>query len=505
MSYQPRMKPDPYQYEAVKRAVKNGSAFGYLMDMGTRKTATTLLEWSQRCEAGDTSDLLVIAPGGCYRNWTVSRGVLEHELSEVDKHLDPALREITAVGTYRSGMGIAERDRLRRVLVHKGPRIIAVNVESISTTEAAREVCTTLLARGRTMMVVDESPIIKNMESIRTQQIIALGEEAPIRRILTGLLAPNSPMDVYSQFYFLDWRIMGCRSFYGFRARYAVLKKMMVPVPQRASEDGSKRERKIRSTIQIVGYRNQDDLRARVAANGFRVRKEEVLTLPPKIYLPPRQVDLTDEQRRVYRELKQQATSQLDCGGWVSPQLPITMMMRLHQVLCGWVGDDERNVRPVRHNRMRELLEVLGQHPRKGIIWSNYDMCIREVAETLRREFGPRSVACFWGGNKATRHEDEARFKGDPDCRWMIANPAAGRYGNTWVVADLVYYYSYTQNLDHQAQSEDRAHRSGQDMSVTYGHMLVRGTVEEKFLWALREKINLSSVINGDNWREWVV
>jgi PAS domain-containing protein len=474
------------------------------MDMGTRKTATALLEWALRVESGDISDLLIIAPAGCYRNWTVSRGDKEHELSEVDKHLNPALRERIAVGTYRSGMGIAERQRLERVLAWKGPRIVAVNVEALSTTQAAREVCERMLERRRCMMVVDESPIIKNPETARTGICMDLGDKAASRRILTGLLAPNGPMDVYAQFQFLDWRIIGMRSFYGFRAKYAITRTMHLPGQMKFNSRTHRLEPK--TTMQIVGYRNQDELAERVASRSFRVRKGDVLTqLAPKVYLPPREVDLTDEQRRVYKELKQLATSQLELGGWVTPSLPITMMLRLHQVLCGHVTDDEGIVRPVAHRRIETLLSALSEHPRKGIIWCCYDFCIREVSEALRREYGSKSVAQFWGGNRSTRAEDEARFRGDPDCRWMVASQAAGGRGNTWVVADLNYYYAYTQNLDHHAQSEDRTHRDGQDLSATYGTLLVPKTVEEKFLHALREKIDLAAVINQDNWHEWIV
>jgi hypothetical protein len=35
--------------------------------------------------------------------------------------------------------------------------------------------------------------------------------------------------------------------------------------------------------------------------------------------------------------------------------------------------------------------------------------------------------------------------------------------------------------------------------------MIVRGTVETKIIEALRDKIDMSSVINGDTWREWVI
>jgi hypothetical protein len=34
---------------------------------------------------------------------------------------------------------------------------------------------------------------------------------------------------------------------------------------------------------------------------------------------------------------------------------------------------------------------------------------------------------------------------------------------------------------------------------------MVRGTVDEKLIKALRKKMDLASVITGDNYREWLI
>ena len=49
------------------------------------------------------------------------------------------------------------------------------------------------------------------------------------------------------------------------------------------------------------------------------------------------------------------------------------------------------------------------------------------------------------------------------------------------------------------------SHVSGQSQSVTYVDLVAPGTVDEVILHALRAKINLSSQVLGDAWREWVV
>ena len=54
-------------------------------------------------------------------------------------------------------------------------------------------------------------------------------------------------------------------------------------------------------------------------------------------------------------------------------------------------------------------------------------------------------------------------------------------------------------------QSEDRAHRIGQEKSVTYIDLVSPGTIDEKILEALRSKINLAQTVLGEDFRAWLV
>ena len=54
-------------------------------------------------------------------------------------------------------------------------------------------------------------------------------------------------------------------------------------------------------------------------------------------------------------------------------------------------------------------------------------------------------------------------------------------------------------------QSEDRAHRIGQVNKVTYIDIIAYKTVDEKVLQALRNKINLASVVLQENVTDWIV
>lgn len=490
MSYQSRTVARAHQDEALARLRAHPQVYALLMGTGTGKTKVILDEWGERVASGDLSNLLVIAPAGAYANWWLDRG--PDEPSEATKHLDPALRERMLIQHWASGGGVKWKRELEAFLLEKArPRMFVMNVEALSIVDIARSACNHFIESGRTLVCLDESTRCKNPTAKRTKQVLKLGAKATARRIATGLVTPQSPLDLYAQFEFLDSSILGCRSFAQFRSIYAVTRREWFAGARWPTEI-------------VVGFRNLDQLWAKIEPWCYSVKKEQCLDLPPKVYTT-RDVSLTDKQRSMYEDLKVHAATVLENEAYVTVTSVITQILRLHQCLCGHLVDEQGNVHDVPEARTGMLLDVLAQHDGKAIIWCSYDHTIRKLHAKLQAEYYPGVVAAFWGGNRSTRLEDESRFKSDPACRFLLATPGAGGLGNTWTQADLVVYYSNSYDLELRAQSEDRAHRFGQTKSVTYVDLVARGTVDEKILQVLRKKINLNATITGDSWREWVV
>lgn len=503
--YTPRLKPRAHQVEALRRVKEKPSSpsdqdvFALLMEMGTGKSKVVCDEFAERVEAKELTDLLIFAPAGCYRNWDYDRG--EDEPSELRKQIHPELYDKMVIAPWVSGMNKAARDRLAAMLACRDrPRALVVNVEAMGVVKKAQEAVEEFVSRGRTLAVVDESTTIKNRRAHRTRRIFELTRKAPARRIMSGLVAPRSPLDLYAQFQFLDWRILGHRAYQSFQSRYAITRPMEVG-------GGGWHPRVIQ---QIVGYRNVEELHELIAPYSFRVLKENCLDLPKKQYLPLRDVPLTDEQRRIYNEIKLFATSQLASESYVTATMVLTQRIRLDQVLCGFVADESGNFHEIPERRTDTLLEVIDEVEGKVIVWTSHDYSVRKISDRLRREYGDDSVAQFWGGNRATRGADERRFKQDPACRFMVATPAAGGRGNTWVGAGLSVYYNNADDLEQRLQSEDRTHRDGLTAPggagrADYVDLCARGTLDERKIKSLRAKLDISTLINGDNYREWLV
>ena len=162
-------------------------------------------------------------------------------------------------------------------------------------------------------MCIRDSPKAK-----RTKAVIKTGIQATYRRILTGEPVTRSPLDLYAQFQFLNPVCLGFSSYYTFRNRYAIMIDMKAGT---------------RSFKKIVGYQRLQELGDQIKPFSYRIKKEDCLDLPPKTYIY-REVELTQDQKKVYKELSDLAVASLD-GAVLSVDTVLTQMLRLHQITCG--------------------------------------------------------------------------------------------------------------------------------------------------------------------------
>jgi SNF2 family DNA or RNA helicase len=220
-----------------------------------------------------------------------------------------------------------------------------------------------------------------------------------------------------------------------------------------------------------------------------------------------REVHLSKEQVVVYKQMQDLALAQLAKGELATTASVLTQIMRLQQICCGHLQPDEGNIQPIKSNRLSELLDVVEEVRGKAIIWATWTHDIHAIEEALAKKYGPRSVATYFG---KTPQEDRQniieRFQ-DPDSelRFFVGQPKTGGYGITLTEANTVIYFSNSYDLEIRLQSEDRAHRIGQNNTVTYVDLVSPGTIDEKILSALRDKINIAGDVLGESAKDWLI
>jgi SNF2 family DNA or RNA helicase len=339
------------------------------------------------------------------------------------------------------------------------------------------------------MMVVDESTVIKNSTALRTKSITKLGNLARYRVIMTGSPITNSPEDLYSQCNFLNHELLGFSSIYTFRARYCQL--------QRLSFGG-------RSFNKVTGYKNLEELNYKLQKFSYRVLKKDALDLPPQVWVK-RIVPMTTEQLDAYMQMKRTALVQLKEETLTTTSV-LAQLIRLHQIVCGHMATDDGKVLSLPNNRIKELLAILEEHGDKAIIWANYRHDIQEIEKTLSKKYGSGSVVTYYGDTpQNVRQEYIERFQTDPETKFFIGQPMTGGRGITLTAASLSIFYSNNYDLEIREQAEARNHRIGTANKVTYIDLVSQGTVDEKIIYALRNKINLATSVLAEEVREWLI
>ena len=476
-----KFKTEPYEHQ--KDALKkcwNKEAFAIFAEMGTGKTKIALDNACILYNRGKIDRLLVVAPKGAYMNW-VDLEIPTHVPDYIEKN----------VLAWKPTTSAKYRAQLKNIMDLSDYRlkIMVMNVEAFSTKKGLN--FAKLFLIGRAMMIVDESTTIKNPQAKRTKNILSLTKETKYRRIMTGSPVTQSPMDLWSQMDFLDPEILGQSSFYAFRTRYAIM------ITANAAGGTHKYQK-------IVKFKNLAQLGQLVSPHSYRILKKDCLDLPDKVYTK-REVELSDEQKQAYAEMKTNAMTMLK-GQSATALNVLTQLIRLHQITCGHMKTDDGDIINFKNLRLDELMQILGETTGKVIIWANYIHDILSIEKAIKEEFGRNSYCTYYGATKA---EDRQKCiydfqNSENDCRFFIGNTQTGGYGITLTAASTVIYYSNNYDLEKRIQSEDRAHRIGQKNAVLYIDLVAKGTVDEKIIQSLRNKVNIAKEISGEELSTWI-
>ena len=480
VNYKFKLKPFDHQVKALEQGW-NKHEFGFFMEMGTGKSKVLIDNIGILHLNYNLEFALIIAPKGVYRNW-VAKEIPEHMSDDVPYR----------VIRWVSSPNKTQQKELKSVAdKFDGLTIFVINVEAFSTVKG-QNAGKWLAQRfgGRGLIAIDESTTIKNHKAKRTKALLKIAAGFQFRRLLTGSPITKSPMDVYSQCEFLRPGLLGFDSYYAFQGRYAVI---------------NRRTMGAHSFQQIVGFKNLDELTERIDRYSFRVLKKDCLDLPDKIYTV-RYVGLTDEQAKMYKSIQETAIVMLESGDLVTAPAVITQLLRLQQVMSGPLKTDDGDTIYFPSRRVDALKEILEEHAGKVIIWSRFRYDIIQITKVLAETYGEESVASYYGDTTDNARNDIVKQFQSPDSklRFFVGNPATAGYGLTLTEADLVVYYANDFNLETRIQSEDRAHRIGQKNNVTYIDLITEGSIDEKIVKSLRDKIDIGAQVLGEQAREWL-
>jgi SNF2 family DNA or RNA helicase len=522
--------------------------FGNVCDMGTGKSKMLLDVAAHMFVNGHINALIIFGNSGSYQTWK-SEHIPLHMSTDAPYELAEWSSKLSGK-KFEAFVSFAEAKATDKL------KIITANIESLNS-KRAFAIFYKFTRQNKTLAAIDESSTIRNPQSGRTKAAFKLRDVSIARRFLTGSPIDNKPLDIWAQLEFLKKGCSGYPSYYAFKAQFADLAPIytMVGIDQRVknlpqikalaaqlkaklgyAEQSILLEvvdiftkaynfKKVKERLdllssvtkdsyyidrlyqlmlgqinKIVGYRNLDEFKAIINKFCFVVKSEDCLDLPEKTYMT-HSVHMTDEQARIYKDLKEESLTFLNDQTLVTANMVLTRLLRLQQVVCGFVKDDQGLVHDIASHRAEAMIEVTEEMRGKVLIYAVFRDSIRIAQKALSDMYGADSVRTYFGDTThEQRLETVSEIQHNDNVRFFITNHT-GAYGlNLTAITNMISFCSDF-DAEPRNQVEKRFHRIGQTRPCLYVDLITKGTVDERVFETVRGKRTLSESLIQSNWR----
>lgn len=475
------LKGKLYPYQAVGKAfletLHEGEGAILAFDMGLGKSLTSLataLEWKNK---GIIDYILVVCPAPLkyatwekeVRKWTnLEYIVIDGDKSEVVEWDD---------GTKQRLKGKALRE-VQYQQYEYGTTVTIMNYELFLYD---KELIPNIDSRW--CVILDECHRIKNPKASTTKNLRKLLEKAGRKILGSGTPLENNVQELWSTVDFCRKGLLG--NYYKFVERYLEVDffgNPVAPKPQMGEE-----------------------LRRRIAPIMLRKTKEEALPDLPELTIQDYWVEMTPEQKKLYKTVKEGILENASTGEF-SYLETLAQLTRLQQV-C----DSPALLRPVLENpelpiesgKLKELgniIEDLNPKQNKFILFSQYkEMTDLLYKWLLENNVLPKEqIGYIHGGMKASKTmEYQTAFQeGDMQCILMTT---AGNYGLDLSKGTYVICYDELFNPQKMNQIYSRAHRNGAKFNVTAINIRTRDSYEERKAQILEGKKELFKAMIEDD------
>jgi SNF2 family DNA or RNA helicase len=401
-------------------------------EAGTGKTSSVIWATDYLMSIGQIKRILVVCPLSImYSAWQA---------------------DIFKTAMHRT-VGIAHGDNNKRKKIINGEyEFVIINFDGVATVQEE------ISKAGFDLIVIDEANAYKTVTTKRWRTLSKLLKPSTKLWMLTGTPASQSPLDAFGLArlvnptgvprYFTSWRD---------KVMQQVTKFKYVPKPTSKTD--------VFEALQPA----------------IRFEKAQCLDLPPVVY-QTREVPLTSQVLRYYRELKNQHLVEA-AGEQISAVNAAAMLSKLLQISGGAMYTDNREVVEFDVTpRLSALMEVLDETDHKVIVFVPYRHTIELVSRYLSSQGVINEVI---NGDVSARDRADLinRFQTQKNPRVLVIQPQAASHGVTLTAADTVVFWSPVMSVETYLQCIARIDRYGQVNSMTVVHL--QGSEAERRVYAM--------------------
>ena len=489
-TYEFYTEPFDHQRRALRAIIERKGVCGLLMDPGTGKSKVVVDYLAMLTLAKGAQDWLIAAPLSALDGWP----------AQFEQHLPEGVK-LQLIWLGDGPLSIEEKareirglpknvDRLRVVLINHdafGSKAKATGMDGrkLATVTVWDRIVGAVEDWHPDGIVVDESHRLKGHTSRRSKAFARLARTIDKRLILTGTVTPRNLLDIFGQWQTLNPRRFGT-DWNAFRYRYARWGGYMQKVP--------------------VQWLETDDLRAKLLADAYVIKKDEALDLPPvtEVVVPVR---LGPKEHQAYVQMGEEMLTSLPSGGQSLAPIPITKLLRQRQLTGGYVGyeteDGSRAEERIGDSKAKVCIDKLSSLVDAGekvVVFAHFraDLDILEERATQALPKGTPIYRIDGSTKKADRMDYRTGFRDHDGPAVFLAQMRTMSLGvNELVVASYGIIYSMSERRDDFDQSLDRLDRQGQTRPVTIYHLIVPDSVDELLLKGHQAKLELERVITS--------
>lgn len=380
------------------------------------------------------------------------------------------------------GVLTGSKDKKLKVL-ESGCEICVINFDGLSSlfhNDKKRRKKSCPLKDRFDLIIVDEASTYRNADTDRYEALKFINTPQVRLWLMTATPVPNSPTDAWG----LTRLVSPSRvpdSFNLFR------ETVMQPAGPYKWVPKIGAEKTVREVMQPA----------------IRFEKKDCLDLPPLTY-NDRYCELEDEQKEMFSVMKSKMKHE-DAESGVSIQAAnaAVKILKLQQICCGVVKDDDGNAVHLKCNkRLNLLLELIEQANDKVIVFVPFIFSMHMIMAFLAKH----KISAALVNGEVPNHERAqifTAFQQSETPRVLVAHPAVAAHGLTLTAASTVIWYAPIYSLEHYEQANARIERKGQKNVMSVFHMIShpfeaaifnvlkkKGSVQGALLNLYREAVN---------------
>lgn len=452
-----KTKPFSYQEEGIQYGLNHDNWL--LLDPPGLGKTLQIIYLAQELKKRDKIDhcLIICGVNTLKTNWK----------KEILKHSNLSCRilgeRINSKGNVVFDSVSARVDELNRKI---DEFFVITNIESLRSDALVKGIL-----KGKNkfdMCVVDEIHTCKSASASQSKNLLKLNK-FKYKIGATGTLFMNSPLDTYVP---LKW--IGAE-----RACQSTCKYYYSVYGGQFGND-------------FMGYRNLDTLKQQLSAYSLR-RDKSLLNLPDKTIIPE-YVDMPDNQRKFYDNIKAGIVDEVDKVK-LNPNIVLSMATRLRQATaCPSILTTE-SIPSAKIDRAVDLCKQLIPQGNKVVIFSTYKESVYELEKRLQ-EFNPLIGTGDIPDNIISNNVDA--FQNDSDKKVFIGTWQKCGTGITLTAASYMIFLDTPWTDATFTQACDRIYRIGTKNPVFIYNLICTDTVDERVLEIVTDKEALSEYVIDD-------